>query len=462
MTTFAVKVASLFAALNGLLALAQATQNVDIFAPNMSVNYVNRAPVDIGTVSAQPMNSVSGLTLEFPPGADDSSAVFSAGASANAPSNAVRIPNNDGDQDDEKKGGNITGLLTVPTFAGAFAAQGTENTGQVFPYIMVGNEPLLGGTTTIPTRIVTVSLQLLNADGSIRAAVPYAPFERLTLHSPNFREADYTSGETQFADAVQRAEFFHTMADDWHTQLRPRIVDQVTIRIPLNVQVRFPDGSIKTVQAYYLGQANDGSFYVRLLNLLFNSLNNNLAVSEIVNGNFKTYGYNLNLYPNTFLFSINTQGQPASCCVLGFHTYYLESGVVPQPRWLFAFASWTSPGIFRGGVADVTAISHETSETFNDPFVNTAVPVWQFPGVPANSRSCQGNLETGDPVEVLPNSVFPVTLPVGSEQFTFHPQTEALLQWFEMGTTSNAIDGAFSYPDTSALPHSALPCPPAS
>jgi hypothetical protein len=39
------------------------------------------------------------------------------------------------------------------------------------------------------------------------------------------------------------------------------------------------------------------------------------------------------------------------------------------------------------------------------------------------------------------------------------PQTEALLQWFEMGATSDAIGGAFSFPDTAALPRSALPCP---
>jgi hypothetical protein len=43
--------------------------------------------------------------------------------------------------------------------------------------------------------------------------------------------------------------------------------------------------------------------------------------------------------------------------------------------------------------------------------------------------------------------------------FTYHPQTEALLQWFEMGATSDVLGGAFSYPNTAALPHSALPCP---
>jgi hypothetical protein len=46
-----------------------------------------------------------------------------------------------------------------------------------------------------------------------------------------------------------------------------------------------------------------------------------------------------------------------------------------------------------------------------------------------------------------------------NQTFLYHPQTEALLQWFEMGTTSDAIAGAFSYPDTSALTQSAVPCP---
>jgi len=35
--------------------------------------------------------------------------------------------------------------------------------------------------------------------------------------------------------------------------------------------------------------------------------------------------------------------------------------------------------------------------------------------------------------------------------FTYHPQIIPLLQWFEMGTTSDAIAGAFSYPDTTTL-----------
>ncbi len=35
--------------------------------------------------------------------------------------------------------------------------------------------------------------------------------------------------------------------------------------------------------------------------------------------------------------------------------------------------------------------------------------------------------------------------------FTYHPQTEAMLQWFESNHTSDAIDGAYSYPDETVL-----------
>ena len=45
-----------------------------------------------------------------------------------------------------------------------------------------------------------------------------------------------------------------------------------------------------------------------------------------------------------------------------------------------------SPGIFGGGFEDVTAISHEIAETFDDPFVNNITPRWQFPGDPAYAR----------------------------------------------------------------------------
>jgi hypothetical protein len=85
--------------------------------------------------------------------------------------------------------------------------------------------------------------------------------------------------------------------------------------------------------------------------------------------------------------------------------------------------------------------------------------VWQFPGQPANSTACQGNLEDGDPIEVLANATSAIEVKHGGFNYTYHPQNIAMYQWFEMGATSSAIDGAFSFPNETVLTQSAIPCP---
>jgi hypothetical protein len=437
------------------------------FSAQAAPGYAKVSPVALGSASAT-NPAASGFVLTFPLNATTSREVFTtinnaAGgntASTNAgPSNAAGNNRDDSGGIPHRPGGNIPGLLTVPTFAGAFAAQGGPSVGVVFPYIMMGNDPLLGGTTKIPANITTISLNLLNVPPGFSASVPFS-FEDPFTDSPNFEEANYTSGRhIQFGDAVQRAEFFNTMGENWHTVLDQNVVNRVTIDIPRHVQVKLPDGSTVTVQSYFVGHAPDGTEFIELLDLLFSRLYFDQAVNDIIANTYTTDAFNMQAWPNTFLFSIDAKGKPAGCCVLGFHTYIYDPSLTPQPRWIFAFSSWISPGLFGAGFQDVTALSHETSEAFNDPFINTRVPRWQFPGQPPTSKVCQGNLETGDPVEVLPNATVSIKLKERNEVFLYHPQTEALLQWFEMGTTSDAIGGAFSYPDTTALPHSAVPCP---
>jgi hypothetical protein len=430
----------------------------DLSTPDGPAGFVKMSPASLDD-AARPLSPDP--LLVFPSGAATSRGSFSADANLAGNGPGTSVQTTAARSASSPIGGVITGLDTVPTFAGAFAAQAGPSLGVVYPFIMVGNDPRAGGTTRIPTNMTEVSLQLLNADGTLGETVPFGPFEDLTEDSPNFAEAHYKSGRNiQFGDAVQRAEFFKSMDEDWHTVLgTPNIVNRVTFTIPQFINVQFPDGTIKPIQAYYLRHALNGDPFVELLDLLFNSLNFGQAVNDIVAGNFTTDAININMYPNTFLFSINSQGQFAGCCVLGFHTYIFRTGVTPQPRWLFNFASWISPGLFNGGFQDVTALSHEISETLNDPFLSNATPLWQFPGVPADAKICQGNLETGDPVEVLPSATVKIRLKERNEVFSYHPQTEALLQWFEMGTESDAIGGAFSFPNVAALPHSALPCP---
>ena len=96
---------------------------------------------------------------------------------------------------------------------------------------------------------------------------------------------------------------------------------------------------------------------------------------------------------------------------------------------------------------DVTGLSHEISETYNDPFVAAfgpdITPWWLSP-----NGNCQDILEVGDVMEGLPHQLFPITMPNG---FTYHPQNEALLQWFEFQLPSTALNGAYSYPDITTL-----------
>ena len=117
------------------------------------------------------------------------------------------------------------------------------------------------------------------------------------------------------------------------------------------------------------------------------------------------------------------------------------------------YSSWITPGIFGTAFADVTALSHELSETFNDPFVvfdgtTNATPWWLSP-----NGNCQNNLEVGDVIEGLPNATYPVK----SRGYVYHPQNEALLQWFEFQSPSTALGGAYSYPDATVLTGLSVP-----
>ena len=356
---------------------------------------------------------------------------------------------------------NIDGLNTVATFDGAFVAQAGPSAGNDFRFTMLGNDPRLGGTTVYPTRIDEVSLQLLNADGSVFTTVAFDPFEKRTLESPNFEPLDFRSGHNvEFGDAVHRAQFFNVMKNDWHTLLIPKIVNKATITVPFFVNVQLPDGRVVQARAYFTGTAADGSTFVLMLSPLFDFFFDNEVVNQINDGNFRTHAMNLTMFPNTFLFDLNVNdpNTPGSCCVLGFHTYFLD-GVFPESRWVTQYASWISPGLFGAGFQDVTALSHELAESFGNPFVSNPTPNWQFPGQPANSKLCQANLEEGDPIEVLPNATAAIEVKERGFEFVYHPQNIPLLQWFEMGRTSSAIDGAFSFPDETVLPNSAIPCP---
>jgi hypothetical protein len=330
-------------------------------------------------------------------------------------------------------------VMSVPNFQGSFTSRG-----KTWPFTMIGAPPSGGAAINVPAKIVAVSLRLQNADLVTFTTVSVIGFESPTLNSPNFQLASYSSGTgIQFADAVQRAEFFHSMKSTWHTALKPvTIVQLVTLTVPRFTTITL-NGKKTQVRTYFTSKSSDGHTVVFLLDQFFDQQIFNIVLKQINAGHFITGAMNMALFPNTFLYSVNSSGGMGACCVLGFHTYFTNNAQPTESRWVFAFASWISPGTF-SGFRDVTALSHEISEAFDDPFVDNRVPAWQFPNEPG---TCQDSLEVGDPVEVLSNTVFPVNI----SGVTYHPQTEALLQWFEQKSPSTAINGAFSYPNTKAL-----------
>ena len=377
------------------------------------------------------------------------------------------------------------GFDSIPYFEGSFETAGYGPTGapqNKWYYSMAGQSPNEGETTRFRSPVIPVSIELLAADGTqgyYNGQPLYydaTQYVSAFVKSPVYRNSRYSSSQdpTQITDAIMRAEFLGRNGSDngngnqggwrnwqgggnqqqgggqqqgdsgnWHTLLSPAVRDNYVMKIPYGY--------------YYFAPNTDGSCCSFIL-VDYNTFGNLLippttpdsttAVGNAeITGEITTKDISTFLFPNTYLYF----GTPGNCCVLGFHTYDNEAGT-PQNgnlprRYVLNYSSWISPGIFAGGIQDVTALSHEMAETFNDPFVasdgiHNITPWWLSP-----NGNCQDNLEVGDVIEGLPNDTYPVTI----DGFAYHPQNEALLSWFEFQSPSQAIDQAYSYPDESTL-----------
>jgi hypothetical protein len=312
---------------------------------------------------------------------------------------------------------------SVPYFHNSFTHQG-----QNYPYVTVGRNPKRAETTWVPTQIIPISMYFdgfVDRDGK-PITLDVTPVLTRFQNSPDFRRASYGTGFTQFADAIQRAQFFHAMDPDWHTLLeQPRTLTALTIEVPRGSANLFRSRTSGAIFAVV-----DTSFFVSQLNSIIQLENLDVQALPIA------------LTTDVFLAPLaNVQ----KCCVVGFHTAFdVGQQTNSQIVQTFIWGSWIAPGIFGPDFADVTALSHEISEWMNDPFGTNIVPAWKFP---SGTVGCQNNLETGDPVEAFAHAGFPIAI----DGFTYHPQNHALVQWFARETPSSAIDGAYSYPNEGLL-----------
>ena len=367
--------------------------------------------------------------------------------------------------------GSVLGVDTLPNFSGYFYFPGLVNTAfAAYPqwtwqYTMIGGTPIGtrsdsdsqdGQVTRIRAPIVPVILDLRNFDGTpryytradgvqVRMILDPRQYLPKLLASPVFANSVYSSSSrrTQFTDAVQKAEFYGTAGPGWHTLLQPVVAaarTMVLIRGTYSFNVNPTTGQLRYVLV------NSGVFGSLLFPPTADDTSTLIGGAEHA-GDMKTTDLTTFFFGDTYLFDAGT----GDCCVLGYHSYDVEPGDASngwrERHYVMDYASWISPGLFGGGFSDITAVSHELAEAFNDPFVNNATPIWFAP-----NGLCQDNLETGDVVEGLANATYPITM----NGFTYHPQNEALLQWFAGVTPSSALGGAYSYPDTTLLTESAV------
>jgi hypothetical protein len=358
----------------------------------------------------------------------------------------------------KRSSGNTLGVDTVANWSSYFYIPGADSFGGLqftWPYTMVGHAPFgqghdsdwNGETTNINAPVIAVNLDLRNYDGSPRFVNGQRLYSDATqfvpavLASPVFSKFGYDSSErpTQFTDAVQRAEFFHTADEDWHTMLRARAGKPQTM-VLIRGTYFFALNSDGSCCLYVL--IDEGTFANALFPAVPTDTTTPIGAAEN-NGDFRTRDIGSFLFNNAYLYA---NGDPNQCCVLGFHSYDVEPGDksngFQERRYIMNYSSWVTAGLFGDSFTDITPLSHEMAETFNDPFGGNPTPWWLAP-----NGVCQNNLETGDVIEGLSNATFPITL----NGFTYHPQNEALLQWFAGLTNSNAIHKAYSYPDTTVL-----------
>src|SRR5260370_21967771 len=230
----------------------------------------------------------------------------------------------------------------------------------------------MGRTTGIGAPLQRGNVELDDVNGRLRIVGGHplislaAPVVTPVLNSPVFSNAIYSSSATptQFTAAVQRAEYFNRMKPDWHTTLNAQASAPLTVH--MRQAAGCPTGPHAAGCNYVFFLNPDGACCKFILvngNVFFNALAG-AVITDIVGNVVTTKDISSFLFPNTFLFFGNT----TKCCVLGFHTYFFEPGSDPEKRWVVNYSSWISPGLF-GQFQDVTALSHEISETYNDPFV---------------------------------------------------------------------------------------------
>lgn len=361
-----------------------------------------------------------------------------------APGLAQQLPVMDVPNDpmsmDGPSAGPVTGARTIPYFT--YTATDPSN-GKIYTLEMVGTDPSLGTTTTVPVLIIPLRLNFANGgvlDATARAGA--------VANSPIFVNSAYSAQMAggavgQYGDVVMRAEA-NAFGSGYHVLLgTPTILPTEVINVPQNHGSAFVTSQVFN---------NDGVVYSLIDANWFESQLNNLINTLHIPPEWLP----IFLSDNVFLYLNNSYSQ---CCVTGFHGAgnLLNGGSIDSNGNAdvntFIWDSYLEPGTFTvprrvpiDGLQDIIGLSHEVSEWLNDPFGLNLVTPWSTPTAP--QYGCTTKLETGDPVSGIwfPLSGNPDPNPRAGG--VWHPQDSVFPQWFLRESPSSAFGGHYTFMGT--------------
>ena len=325
-------------------------------------------------------------------------------------------------------------VRTVPTFTGSFVKDGKQ-----YSYTFAGGNPESGGTTTISAVVAPLSLSLQGPGGS-RVVMTADGVVSEVLHSPIFEKFAFATGNTQYGDAVQRAQFYKaaTAEDAWHTELgTPHLAAPIRIDIPIG-------------NGYVLYSRRTGKqLAVVDIDFVQKQMFQRLASTGV-----RPDALLLALTRNVVFYSL---GDATVCCSVGTHGAQLDSSGTSAQA--FVIGSYLDEGVMPR-YTDIQGISQQVAEWMNDPlhgFQTNEFPPWLKPpsNVACGGRGGASAYLLEQPTDYLPEAS---SARVTANGRVYHLENMALLPWFAQSAAEDTFQGSYSFPNTSALRAHAEPC----
>lgn len=313
-------------------------------------------------------------------------------------------------------------LQTLPYWRGSYSIGDKR-----YHYTFLGGSPKSGGTTQIKTLIVPVRLTIsdFSENGKTPLVLDAAQVTGQILRSPIFKSSDYITGFQQFGDAMLHAEFPEAVSD-WHTILTPAVAAAMNITVPAGASQVF--------------RAKSG----KLLAIVQDKVIDDPIFAAMKSGAYAPDQY-------VIFVTYNALEEDA----FGYHDAVFREAKSQEN--VFTYSSWLVDvdDLFTIPSPDTATLSHEVAETLHDAFLANLSSRTLLWGDPFDRNKCfQSFIEVGDAVEDAPAHIqlHQQVVGKGKNAQIYTLQNEALLQWFERKSPSDALAGAYSFPDIWVLP----------